>query len=364
MEIARSNNRILPTVNTILIGAVAAALGMLSAFPLAAQTTRPAARPLTATERTAVIDAVIGKVNEMYVFPDTATKISELLRGRMAAHEYDALTDGRDFARKLTADLRDVSRDRHLSVTFVAEGAREMSLATLSEPEKKAHREFLAKINFGFEKVERMQGNVGYLELHGFVPKELGAETASAAMSFVAHTDALIIDLRKNRGGEPAMVAFVLSYLFDEPTHVNDMHHRLGNRTESWWTERNVPGQRFGGSKPVLVLTSSNTFSGGEEFAYDLKCLKRATVIGETTKGGAHDSRPVKVGERFLMELPFARAVNPITHTNWEGKGVSPDVARPASEALEVAYRMALEKIIATTTNKRQREQLEGLLKK
>src|SRR4030095_12794544 len=204
-------------------------------------------------------------------------------------------------------------------VMFFPQGAREVSPDNLSDQEKAAQREFLQKINFGFEKAERMQGNVGYLEIDGFVPVEFGADTASAAMSFVANSDALIIDLRKNRGGEPAMIAFVLSYLFDEPTHLNDMYHRLGNKTQQGWTLPYVPGQRYGGKKPVFVLTSSKTFSGGEEFAYDLKSLKRATIIGEKTKGGAHDSRPVKVSDRFMIELPFARAISPITQTNWEG---------------------------------------------
>jgi C-terminal processing protease CtpA/Prc len=183
-------------------------------------------------------------------------------------------------------------------------------------------------------------------------------------MSFVANTDALIVDLRKNRGGEPAMVAYVLSYLFDQATHLNDMVHRLEGRTQQWWTRSDVPGQRYGGKKPVFVLTSSKTFSGGEEFAYDLKNLKRATIIGETTKGGAHDSRPVKVGDRFIMELPFARAVNPITQTNWEGTGVEPDLASPADQSLNLAYRLAIKEIISTTNNTRQKEQLESLLEK
>jgi len=322
----------------------------------------PVVPPVTAEERRAAIEGAIANLNAMYVFPDAAKSIETALRARLAKQEYDLLNDGQEFAKKLTADLRAASNDKHLGLTFFPEGAREISPENLSEPEKAAQRDFLQKINFGFEKAERMHGNVGFLDMRGFVPASFGAETASAAMSFVANTDALIVDLRQNRGGEPAMIAYVLSYLFDEPTHLNDMYQRQGEKTQQWWTLPHVPGQSYGGKKPVFVLTSSRTFSGGEEFAYDLKSLKRATIIGETTKGGAHDSRPVKVSDRFMMELPFAEAVNPITKTNWEGTGVEPDISAPADQALDVAYRMAVEKIISTTANSRQKEQLQRLL--
>jgi C-terminal processing protease CtpA/Prc len=146
------------------------------------------------------------------------------------------------------------------------------------------------------------------------------------------------------------MIAYVLSYLFDEPTHVNDIYERPGNKTQQWWTMPHVPGLRYGGAKPVYVLTSKNTFSGGEELAYDLQTLKRATLVGETTGGGAHPVQPYKVSEHFAIGVPYARAVNPITGTNWEGTGVAPDVATPADQALNTAYRMVLEKMLETAS--------------
>jgi retinol-binding protein 3 len=330
----------------------------LSWSPAVAQ--KPVADPsITPEERSAVIDGIATKLNEIYVFAETARKMSDSLRER--AQEYNSITNAKDLAKKLTADLREVSRDRHLGVMFFPEGAREFSPDKMSPEEKKTHREFLEKINFGFEKAERMSGNIGYLDIRGFVPVDLGAETAAAAMSFVANTDALIVDLRKNRGGEPEMIAYVLSYLFDQPTHLNDLYQRQGDKTQQWWTKPHVPGLRLGGKKPVYVLTSKDTFSGGEEFAYDVKNLKRATLLGETTKGGAHDSRPVKVSDRFMVEMPFARAINPITRTNWEGTGVAPDIAKPADESLDAAYWMAVDKLIETTSNARQKEDLQRL---
>ena len=140
-----------------------------------------------------------------------------------------------------------------------------------------------SKRNFGFEKVERLSGNIGYLDFRNFEDPKLASETAAAAMTFLANTDALIIDLRQNGGGEPEMVAFVASYLFDKKTHLNDIYDRPANRTEEFWTKETVPGKKFGGEKPVFVLTSHYTFSGAEEFSYNLKNLKRATIIGETT---------------------------------------------------------------------------------
>ncbi len=329
-----------------------------------AQEPPPSDGSITAAERSAVLENTITKLNERYVFLETAKAIDAAVRANRARGDYEGITSGDALARKLTADLREVSHDPHLSVMFFAKGAREFSPENLSEEDRNAQLEFLKKINFGFEKAERMRGNIGYLEIQGFVPPEMGAETAAAAMSFVANADALIIDLRGNRGGEPGMIAQVLSYLFDKPTHVNDMYERLGDKTRQWWTLPYVPGLRFGERKPVYVLTSRETFSGGEEFAYDLQSLKRAVVIGETTKVGAHDSRPVKLSEHFMIELPFARAINPITRTNWEGKGVVPDVAKPEGEALDAAYWMAVRAVAATTSNPRQKAQLEDLLRK
>ena len=284
------------------------------------------------------------------------------LRDRTAKGEYDSLVSAKRFAEKLTDDLREVSRDRHLGVMFFPEGARERPEGEPLPEEIKAQLPMMQKLNFGFERVERMTGNVGLLDIRGFVPPAAGGETAAAAMTFLAHTDALIVDLRKNGGGEPAMIAYILTYLFDGLTHLNDIYERKGEKTQQWWTLSWVPGPRYGGTKPVYVLTSRRTFSGAEEFAYNLKNLKRATVIGETTGGGAHPSRPVKLTEHFAIELPYARAINPITGTNWEGTGVVPDVAKPAEEALDAAYMMALEQIVKTTDNPRQREQLRKIL--
>lgn len=206
-------------------------------------------------------------------------------------------------------------------------------------------RREMDEINCGFRKAEQLDGNVGYLKFNMFAPPEICGPTASAAMNFLAGTRALILDLRDNGGGSPSMVAFVASYLFDRRTHINDLWTRRTDSTQEFWTQDSVPGRRFGGEKPVYVLTSANTFSGAEEFAYDLKTLKRATIVGETTGGGAHPVRGRRIDDHFMIGVPFARAINPITHTNWEGVGVEPDVKVSASEALATAQKLLRQKM-------------------
>ena len=285
------------------------------------------------------------------------------MRARAAKGEYDGITSARELARNLTDDLRAVSGDKHLAVMHRGSVVpdREFNAAPTAE-ELASMRTFAAQRNFGFEKVERLQGNVGYVDIRGFVPPEVGGETAAAAMTFIANSDALIVDLRFNGGGEPAMIAFVSSYLFDTPTHLNDIYERYRDYRQQYWTSPYVPGLRFGGSKPVYVLTSSRTFSGGEEFAYNLKNLKRATVIGETTGGGAHPVNGVKVSDHFEIGVPFARAISPVTKTNWEGTGVAPDISIPAAEAFDRAYALALEKVVAATTDPMRKGALQRLL--
>ena len=167
-------------------------------------------------------------------------------------------------------------------------------------------------------------------------------------MELVAGTYALIIDLRHNRGGSPEGVVFWCSYLFDEkPTHLNDIFHADTGETRQFWALPYVPGTRYL-DRPVYVLTSSETFSGGEDFGYTLQALGRAEVIGETTGGGAHPTRPFPISAAVHIAIPFARSVNPVTGTNWQGTGVVPDVAVAAAQAYDTAYARALRHVLAT----------------
>lgn len=341
------------------LAALAMAVGLV---PAAAQPAHGPDHPVTAEEREAVLEGAIEKLNAYYVFPDVAKKMEAALRARIAKGEYASVGTAKTLAEKLTSDLREVSRDKHLHVVYNPEGQPDREGRTPSPEETARQREWLQRINFGFEKAERLPGNIGYVNIRGFAPPALAGDTATAAMSFIAHTDALIVDLRQNGGGQPEMIAFVLSYLFDEPTHLNDIYERPTDSTQQYWTMPHVPGAKFGGKKPVYVLTSARTFSGGEEFAYNVKNLKRATLVGETTGGGAHPVQPYKVSEHFAIGVPFARAVSPITKTNWEGTGVEPDVAVPAGQAYDTAMRMILERMRDETDDPERKAQIERLL--
>jgi hypothetical protein len=301
---------------------------------------------IDAATRARVIDGALARLDSFYVFPEVAKRMGDSLRARLRRGAYDTEGNGMSFAMRLSSELRGLSGDKHLGLQYSPRALppRPASPQPPSPEERERQRKFMDEINCGFEKAEQLPGNVGYLKFDGFMDADVCAPTAAAAMSFLAGARALIVDLRDNGGGSPAMVAYISSYLFDRRTHLNDLWTRHTGTTEEFWTRDSVPGRRFGGEKPVYVLTSARTFSGAEEFAYNLKALKRATIIGETTGGGAHPVRGRRIDDHFMIGVPFARAVNPITRTNWEGVGVEPDVKVPASEALAAAQKLLREK--------------------
>jgi C-terminal processing protease CtpA/Prc len=198
--------------------------------------------------------------------------------------------------------------------------------------------------NFGFVKLERLSGNVGYLDLRGFSPAQYGGPTAIAAMNFLANSDAVIIDLRKNGGGDPSMIQLISSYFFKDATHLNNLYWRKGDHTDQFWTSPYVSGKKMADT-PLYVLTSARTFSGAEEFTNNMKVLKRAKIIGETTGGGANPGGFFPLAAGLGMFIPTGRAVNPVTGKNWEGTGVEPDEKVPAADAFNVAYKEALKGI-------------------
>ena len=307
---------------------------------------------IDAATRTQVIDSILKRLNTSYVFPEVAKKMEESIHERALKKEYDQITSAKQFATTLTTDLQAVSHDKHLRVTYSSDPIPERGPQREPTAEEREQRQQnLTWLNHGWAKVERLPGNVGYIEFLNFADERLGADTVAAAMNFVNGTDALIIDMRRNGGGNPAMVALVCSYLFGpEPVHLNDLYWREGDRTDEFWTRKELSGKRYL-SKDVYVLTSKRTFSGAEEFSYNLKNLKRATIIGETTGGGAHPGGFERVGEHFGMFVPSGRAISPITKTNWEGTGVKPDIDVPADQAFVVARLMALKKSLTTLKN-------------
>jgi retinol-binding protein 3 len=306
-------------------------------------------------------------LREAYIFPDVADKIANMLHDRQAHGEYDSVVNAKAFSDLLTSQIVDVAHDKHLLVTYSSEviasnptGERKLTPG----PDLAAR---MAKKNCAFYKVERLSGNVGYLKFDKFQDAEFCGPTVAAAMAFLANTDSLIIDLRENDGGSPAMVALVASYLFsgNPPVHLNDIERRKEGTTDfeirQFWTLPYVPGQRYMG-KEVYILTSSVTFSGAEEFTYDLQTLKRATIVGELTGGGANPGNTHRLGDHFAAFIPNGRAINPVTKTNWEGIGIKPDIAVPQQDALKAARRTALEHLIAKAPDEEQLRALKQAL--
>ena len=318
---------------------------------------------IDAVARTEVIEGVIKRLNDFYVFPEVAKQMEAAIRQRMENKEYDQITSAALLAQTLTSHLRAVSHDKHLEVNYSYQPVPLNDGRSEPTPEQlERMRRFAASVNYGFEKIDRLEGNIGYLRIDGFMPADVGGETAIAAMNFLANTDALIIDMRySTNGGNPTMSVLLSSYLFDKPVHLGDGYWREGNRTEQSWTMPYVPGKRYIG-KDVYFLTSKDTISAGEGFVYDLQNLKRVTVIGEITAGAANPGFEYRISEHFFMFVPMGRAINPITKTNWEGKGVKPDIEVPAEQALRTAHLMALKKLLASATDERTKGRLRGFI--
>src|SRR5580704_12351590 len=318
-----------------------------------------------------IVTTALSLLRANYVFPELADQAAIAVEARLAAGEYDDL-DEITLTELVTSHLREVCDDKHLALRLGGgpgpgrggpggpgpggPGPGGRGGHPGADPEgPKDHEKRLQAMrrigrldNFGIHRVERLNGNVGYLDVRR-VPVPANAGPAiSAAMELVAGTYALIIDLRRNGGGAPEGVVYWCSHLVDEqpPTHLNDIFRADPGETHQFWALPYVPGPRYL-DRPVYVLTSSRTFSGGEDFAYTLQALGRAQVIGETTGGGAHPTRPFGISAAVLIAIPFARSINPVTGTNWQGTGVIPDIAVPEAQAYDTAYAKALEHVLA-----------------
>jgi C-terminal processing protease CtpA/Prc len=319
--------------------------------------------PINAATRTEVIESVLRRLTHSYVLPEVAAQMEKSIRLRIQKGEYNQINSSTVLAQTLASHLREISNDKHLGVNFSYEPipVNEKQSEPTAE-EKEMFRRFAAAQNFGFEKVERLNGNVGFMELNGFINPELGAEKVIAAMSFLADTDALIIDLRYNGGGEPGLAQLISTYFFSgKPVQLHSIYWREGNWTQQYWTLPSVPGKRYV-DKPIFILTSKRTFSAPESFAYSLQALKRATIVGETTRGGANPAKDFRINEHFSMLVPIGRAVNPVTGTNWEGTGIKPDIEATEAQALKTAHLAALRKLLDTSTSERKKMMLKGVI--
>lgn len=296
------------------------------------------------------IDSINNKLRMNYIFPEMADKMTESLITNLRNGKYDTLTDPPAFASQLTKDLQALSKDKHLIVNYNPSIiARENALTAEDRANEEAewNKELigiLKRDNFGIREVKILEGNIGYLDLREFVHPKYGGESISAAMRILSNTDAMIIDLRQNDGGSPWMVQFLASYFFGpEPVHLADHYNRPKDEHTQSWTLPYLPGER----RPdvlLYILTSSKSFSAAEGFSYQMKHLKRATIVGEKTAGGAHLTGSVIATDKFFVRIPQGRTISPVTNGDWEGEGVIPDIEVSADQALKTAHNAALEK--------------------
>ena len=298
-----------------------------------------------------VIRLLSEKLRTYYIFPDVAEKICAGLQKHLDSGDYDDITEGEFFAYALTTHMQEICQDEHLWVKWHLESLPDEETLRLSETWREA-QQLQAKVNnYGFYRVERMAGNIGYADIRHFHRPSWGGEIAVAAMNFLANMSAIIIDLRKCSGGYPGMISLISShFLGREPVHLSDIYWRDDDTTNHYWTLPYVPGQTLD-DKPLYLLVSKETFSAGEGFAYDMQARKRAIIIGEQTDGGAHPGASYRLDEHFEVFIPIGCLTHPITKRNWEGIGVTPDVQTASKKALAVAHQMALASIIESLSH-------------
>jgi hypothetical protein len=323
----------------------------------------PPGASISEANRRAVVEALGWQLKTNYVFPDIAASVATAISAKNASGGYRTYATTSAFGDALTKDLHELGKDLHLRVRFEPDfkPEPEQEGKAMSSQKLAEARLEMAHMAYGISRVQRLPGNVGYLDIRGFGPTELVSAAYTSAMSLVSGTDALIIDLRQNGGGEPSSVAYLLSHFFAEgdARHLNDLYSRTDNTTRAYWTDPSV-GSRY--TRPIYVLTSHDTFSGGEECAYDLQTQKRATLVGESTGGGANPGDYMALADGFIAFIPTGRAINPITKTNWEHVGVTPDVAVPAATAMKTAYVTILKDLIQKTKDPEEKEGLTGTL--
>lgn len=315
---------------------------------------------MDAKTRAEVIASFATALRAAYVFPDVGDAVAKMLEERNERGEYNSITSAKAFSGLLTEQMSEIAHDKHLGLVYSSGVLPPLFVSKRGEPPPSpapARTLRMARAsNYGFERVERLSGNVGYLKFNAFVDEEGGGAVAAGAMAFLTYTDALIIDLRDNQGGGPSMLALLASYFLTGPVHLSDSAFRLAGTRDynvtQRWTLPYVPGERYIG-KDVYILTSQRTFSAAEGFTNALQSLKRATVVGETTAttgGVASGGGPYRIGDHFFATMPMGYSVNPATKTKGEG-GIAPDINVPEKEALLTAHRVALRHLVEKTTD-------------
>lgn len=304
-------------------------IGIVAALVACSTFTQAPAQVLDQLSRSKIVAEAAKALRTQYIYPDVGRRAADAVESRLNSGVYDRLTSPEELGQALTADLAGVANDKHLRVLAL----KAPPPPDLAPPPPNQG---------GIVRADRLKASVGYLEVVQFPPINQFAPALDRAMEALAGTKALIIDLRRNGGGSPESVAYLVSHFTtaSKPLHLNDIIWRNPS-TETFWTQRffTVSTRAKYTKRPVYVLVSHDTFSAGEECAYDFQTQKLATIVGEVTGGGANPGVMVRLSSELLMIVPTGRALNPVTNTNWEGHGVFPEIRTPSADALKIALR-------------------------
>lgn len=286
------------------------------------------------------IENLCNLMNDYYVFPEVAKKTAVYLKQQLKDGHFKEVESIQSFADALTNSVQAINKDKHMRIRKnpPRQAAPNTPEAIIEDRIFQINR--ARSSTAGFHGVKKMDGNVGYLDLRAFYQKTVGASIADNYMKLISTSDAIIIDLRKNGGGDPEMVQYLCSYFFNKKVHLNSLYFREGDQTIDFWTLDKVNGEKMP-EVPLFILTSDYTFSGAEEFAYNMQTQKRATLIGQTSGGGANPGGTVPLNDELSVFIPTGQAINPITKTSWEGVGVIPEVPTKPEETLDKAHELA-----------------------
>jgi len=291
------------------------------------------------TEVQRIIDTCLSAFRIHYIYPEVADKMARYIQKRLADGEYNNLSALEELTGQIKTDLRQISNDRHIWVDIM----ENLPVTETASKEKIINEK--KQNNFGFVKLEIFPGNIGYIRLDGFNDLQYARDTAIHAMGMLANSRAIILDLRENHGGHENMVHFIASYFFEEKTQLNSLYFREADSLVEGWTDPAVPGLKLIRQR-LYLLTSQNTASGAESFAYTMQNYHRATIVGERTRGAAHWTESFQFPDLgIFLEIPVARPINPITQKGWEGDGVIPDIEVNSEAALDKAHKLALEQL-------------------
>ncbi len=302
-----------------------------------------------------LINSITDSLNKHYIFPEKAELITGYLQSQLRKNAYkDLLDNAEKLAEQIGRDINFVHHDPHMRIKYDP-GFVPQEIYKPTPEDINRVKQYWKENNYTFKKVEILPGNIGYIPFNLFVDDiEAAKPTITAALKFLRNTTALIIDLRENMGGSPEMVSQIESYFFKEKTHMNDLINRSNKDTTFLYADPAKSDSLFL-SMPVYILTGQHSFSGAEDFTYGMQIAKRAVVVGETTGGGAHPQMPFSVGQQFIVFIPFARSINPLTHTDWEGTGVIPDVKTTANEAFIKAQELIFRNLLLKATDQKEK---------